>query len=163
MVSARRPSAGFTLIELMVTLAIAALVLMAGMPFGVQWSDNNRQMQARSVLWEAVGEARARAMRNPDGLAADQPVAGVYWAVLPDDEQRAFQARDAHGPVWSGTVHATIGLAGLPEPESDAPVCLVSFNSRGQPLPANAACAGAQSVELLVRGANRDMPDVQLL
>lgn len=165
MVSGVRPAAGFTLIELMITLAIAALVLVAGMPFGLQWADNNRQLQARGVLWEATGGARARAMRNPDGRAADQPVAGVYWtAAAPEDGgRRAFEVRDGHGTVWSGTIHATVGLADLPEPESDAPVCLVAFNSRGQPLPAGGGCAGLQAVEILVRGANRGMADVPLL
>lgn len=156
---------GFTLIELMITLAIAALILVAGMPFGVQWSDNNRQLQARGVLWEATGEARALAMRNPDGRAADQPVAGVYWTEAPPEAggRRAFEVRDAHGTVWSGTLHASVGLRDLPEPEAGAPVCLVAFNSRGQPLPPGGGCAGLQAVEILVRGTNRGMPDVPLL
>lgn len=164
MVSGRRRARGFTLVELMITLAIMALILMAGMPFAVQWVDNNRQLQARGALWEATGEARARAMRNPAGLAAGEPVAGVYWAApAATGGDRAFEVRDGHQTVWAGRVHGTVGLGNLPEPAPDAPQCLVSFNSRGQPLPPNGACPGVQSVEIRVRGANRGMPDVRLL
>ncbi|HIY70380.1 MAG TPA: prepilin-type N-terminal cleavage/methylation domain-containing protein [Candidatus Luteimonas excrementigallinarum] len=154
--------AGFTLVELMITLAIASLLLLASMPFGMQWTDNNRQLQARGVLWEATGEARARAMRNPDGRAASLPVAAVYWTSPGDTGGRTLEVRDVYGAVWSGAVHNTITLYGLPEPEPDAPVCLAGFNSRGQLLPPSPACHGVQAVEILVRGENRGMADVSL-
>jgi|GEM_PF-366309 len=66
---------GVTLIELMIGLFIMAMLLMAAMPFGAHWVSSNRQMEARSVLWEGVSQARAMALRNPSARRATAPAA----------------------------------------------------------------------------------------
>jgi len=63
-------AAGFTLIELMVTVAIMAVLALAGMPFAKSWMESNRQMQARNLLWEGIAQSRAVALRNPGGTTA---------------------------------------------------------------------------------------------
>lgn len=75
----RPRTAGFTLIELMIGIAIMALLLLTAAPFTSAWVDGARQMRARSTVIEAVGQARALAMRNPDAAAAGEPVAAVLY------------------------------------------------------------------------------------
>ncbi|KLI99891.1 hypothetical protein WQ56_10865 [Luteimonas sp. FCS-9] len=84
----RTAQGGFTLIELMVTIAVMALLALAALPFTRNWVDGTREIRARSSLIEAVGQARALAMRNPYGLpttdATGTPLATA--AVLYDGE-----------------------------------------------------------------------------
>lgn len=68
-------SRGVTLIELMIGLFIMAMLLLAAMPFGARWVSSNRQMEARSLLWEGVSQARAMALRNPSARRATEPAA----------------------------------------------------------------------------------------
>ena len=63
----RRPC-GFSLIELMITVALVAVLAVAAMPFAQSWMDGNRQLQVRSRLLMGVAQARALALRNPNGL-----------------------------------------------------------------------------------------------
>lgn len=47
-----KPAAGFTLIELMVTLAVMAVMAVlaaAGTPFALSWMDSNRQLHRRAT------------------------------------------------------------------------------------------------------------------
>lgn len=62
---------GFTLIEFAITIVVMALLVLAAMPFTREWIDSNRQLQARSQLWEAVGQARALALRNRHALSGE--------------------------------------------------------------------------------------------
>lgn len=71
----RRNATGVTLIELMITITIMALLVLVTLPLTSDWIDGNRQMRAKSNLLEAVGQARALAMRNPRALPTN--VAGT--------------------------------------------------------------------------------------
>lgn len=73
--------AGFTLVELMVGIAIMAMLVLAAAPFTLDWVDGTRQMRARSNLLEAVGQARSLAMRNPFALPTLDPATGTPLAV----------------------------------------------------------------------------------
>jgi len=120
-VVARAPlPGGFTLIELMVTLAIMAMLLLAAAPFTLDWADGTRQMRARSNLLEGVGQARALAMRDPYRCGpAGGAVAKLAYAA---DTQtlRVFMRARAGGecaagwedaPVWQGRITSSGGLA----------------------------------------------------
>lgn len=166
MVSRPTPRAlrGVTLVELMVTLAVMALLMMGGLPFARQWLDDNRQLQARGTLWEAVGEARARAMRNPQGVATGTAVTRVFWSAPGGMGGRnTFEVRSAGQTVWTGPVHPSVGVNALQAPASGASLCLAAYDSRGALLPADAQCQGLRVVQLHVRGEHRGMPDVHLL
>ena len=63
----RRPC-GFSLIELMITVALVAVLAVAAMPFAQSWMDGNRQLQVHSRLLMGVAQARALALRNPNGF-----------------------------------------------------------------------------------------------
>ena len=56
---------GFTLIELVVTLAIMALLLFMAVPLATDWTYSARTLQARGTLVEGFAQAKALALRNP--------------------------------------------------------------------------------------------------
>lgn len=69
---------GFTLIELMVTIGLVAFLLTLGVPLAREWVQSAHQRDAANILNEALGRAKALALRNPQGLT-DQtlPAAAV--------------------------------------------------------------------------------------
>ncbi len=71
MVSAR----GFSLIELMVVVALLAFLLMLAVPFTNTWSANAKLRDAENQLHQGVGRAKALALRNHAGMTNNQAVA----------------------------------------------------------------------------------------
>lgn len=137
---ARRAS-GFTLIELMIAIAIMALLLLAAAPFTLDWVDGTRQMRARNNLLEAVGRARALAMRNPHALTAAEATQGAA-AVVYDSATHTLCVvpRNADGTAWKmcGTGDwrgqianpANLSLASGAADDAEAFVC-AAYDTRG--------------------------------
>ena len=70
---------GFTLIELMVTLAILAMLLLMAAPLAADWVHGARTLQARGTLVQGFENAKALALRNPCGAPNETQ---AYAAVL---------------------------------------------------------------------------------
>jgi prepilin-type N-terminal cleavage/methylation domain-containing protein len=69
---------GFTLVEIVVTLSLLALILIMSMPFTTAWINNAKVSETETVLQQAVAMARAQAVNSPrDQLAQQAPVAVV--------------------------------------------------------------------------------------
>lgn len=94
-------SRGFSLIELMVTLAVLALLTLAAMPFSGAWLDGQRQSQLRSALLEGISQARALALRNPHCLQADTEAVRLYYLY---GQLRLIQPENSanctDSPIW---------------------------------------------------------------
>ena len=131
-------TAGFTLVELMVTLALMAMLLLLAMPFTQRWSESNRQMQARSVLWDGVGRARAVAMRNAGQLPANEAAAVLKLV----DGELQVQVSGSGDTVWKSELNkkVTLKLADKAGAASAEFSC-VAFNSRGLRLPLATDCS----------------------
>ena len=176
---ARRP-AGFTLIELMVGIAIMALLLLAAAPYTLDWVDGTRQLRARSNLLEAVGQARALAMRNPRALTADQAVEGaaavVYdnathtlWVVARTSDGSGWDAFGAAGD-WRGQIAnpASLALAGGAADDAADFVC-AAFDTRGALVDSSyegAACtapAAGAAASVFIKVGSQEAMDVALL
>ncbi|MCE7031174.1 prepilin-type N-terminal cleavage/methylation domain-containing protein [Lysobacter sp. GX 14042] len=147
---------GFTLVELMVTVAVMAILAALALPAAATWASGARQAEARGALVESLGRARALAIRNPDGRAAGQAVAMVR---LRGDTLQVV--RVANGQVgWQADLHPGVRLA------DDGGVAFncVAFDSRGlRPEPASAPdCTWAPRVQVQV-GGRRAPVDVELL
>lgn len=149
---AMRRCAGFSLVELMVTLLIGALLALAGMLVASDWGDGNRQMQARNVVWEAVSQARAAALRNPCRAGAGAVAATATLrqddtdpdvtklVVSSPSEEPDCDPADGETRLWSGTLPkgTTLKLAGQESvagklawvTETDELTC-VAFDNRG--------------------------------
>lgn len=70
---------GFTLIELVVTLAIMLLLLLMAVPLATDWTYSARTLQARGTLVEGFAQAKALALRNP---CAAPNATGTHAATL---------------------------------------------------------------------------------
>ena len=93
----RRP-AGFTLIELMVTIAIAAILLMVGAPSFVAFQRNSELTSAANSFVAALSAARGEAMKR-GRQAVVVPLADNDWATgwtvfVDTDNDRQFNGSD---------------------------------------------------------------------
>jgi type IV fimbrial biogenesis protein FimT len=72
---------GFTLIELMVTLAVMAILLVAGVPSFVDFFDKNRVRGAADGVISLIGNARAEAVKNDLDVNIAMTGSGTAWCV----------------------------------------------------------------------------------
>lgn len=111
MVSAK----GFTLIELVVVMVILLLLLAAGVPLASGWSNSSSAQHAASLLKQAMGMAKAKALSNPLGVAGDNPAATL---VVADGTSLCVYAGAASSmscsstAIWRGSVSAILTLNG---------------------------------------------------
>lgn len=82
---------GFTLVEFLVTASLIALLVGAALPFSSDWVASSRIQETQSLLQKAISTAKARAMRNPNGIASQTPVAVVCRRVI--DAHSELQVR----------------------------------------------------------------------
>ncbi|MCD9004672.1 prepilin-type N-terminal cleavage/methylation domain-containing protein [Luteimonas sp. XNQY3] len=187
MVGRRRPAGatgGFTLVELMITLLILALLALAGLPFGHAWIEGNRQMQLRSQVLEGVGQARALALRNPHGLRADAAGNPVESARLDYDAtgrtlQVVQKQADGHWPAadappeWRSPPAAgalALKLAGPAgfvdaaafDAAATAFACIV-FDTRGRPVPDASGCTLGDAQRIAIGTGDREPLHADLL
>lgn len=172
---------GFTLIELMVTLAITAILLLMAMPLTGAYFENARVRKAAEAFAAGLHQARNEAIRTNTGasmlLTTAAPVipatdnlpptpgsvsftAGVSWAV--------FTRANATAPrVTVATRNASEGNGALvlmlPTAATGAPA-LIQFNGLGVPAglaapalyqftgPSNATCAAQPNQSVTCMG-----------
>lgn len=153
---------GFSLVELMVTLAIVAVLGLLAVPFTAAWVQGSRQEEVRGALAQAVGQARALALRNPAGLPPGAPAACVRRAAAALEVVQPAAAQDcAAAPVvWRTPLDAGVGL----HDATGAAFACVAFDSRGQPADPAQAPACTLATRLSVAGRDpEDAIDVDLL
>lgn len=159
-------AAGFTLIELMVTVAVMAVLAAAGMPFALSWMDSNRQMQARNLMWEGVAQARAVALRNPGEAVAGQVSArlersnGVLQVLRTGSDDAVWKST----PLPGGDA-STFKLANAGGVASSDDWACVAFDNRGHRVTAaGVVCAvNASQTRIAVGFSNQDLLYVDLL
>ena len=112
---------GFSIIELMIVILIMGLALMKGVPLTVDWVNSARVTEAESALVEAVGLAKAKALRNSRGVIDGSAVTAVCYgnAMVNVVEAAAAgspaQCSGGSTQLWkkslSGSVDITVGGA----------------------------------------------------
>ena len=143
---------GFTLIEMMVTLAIAAVLMMVAVPSFVAFQRNSELTSVANNLVGAMNTARTESMKRNMNVYVG-PTTGTDWSagwqVFVDvDRDGAFSTGDVvviTYPALPGYITATA--------TSDA----AGFNGSGY------SFAGASLNNLTVNIARNDVPSAQLL
>lgn len=124
--STARAATGFTLVELMVTLAVAAILVAVALPSFQRMTANNTITNTYYDLMAAVRNARSEAVSRGAPIRVKAASSGWSggWSVLTSDDTalRTYGARDSKYTV-------TTTPSGITE---------VTFNSRGSM--ANAVC-----------------------
>lgn len=70
---------GFTLIELMITIAVLALLLFIGSALTSAWIDRSQVNNGLSSLKNAVSQAKSAALRNTNDQPTEHPAASVCF------------------------------------------------------------------------------------
>lgn len=69
--------AGLTLIEMMIVVLLIAILALLATPLTSGWIDSARLGEAQGALEQAVGHAKAAALRNPAGLKTGQAASAI--------------------------------------------------------------------------------------
>ncbi|WP_313072118.1 prepilin-type N-terminal cleavage/methylation domain-containing protein [Melaminivora sp.] len=136
----RRPG-GFTLVELAVALAIAALLMLMAAPLASDWVHGAHTRQARAVLEQGHAQARALALRNPCGTPVAARLAlrssgaqTVEVSVQTGDGSGSCAFLEDHAdPQWSAQLPAGVALSWNDRPLVAGEAQQLDLDSRGQP------------------------------
>lgn len=125
---------GFTLIEIMIVIGLIAFLALTVSPIGGSWIRSADVQKTEGNLMEAIGRAKAAALRNPSGVVGDMPVT----AICIGDTLVVLQSTDNDPPncaglvgrqLWRTTLDTGVNItAGN---DSTTPVSCACFNNKG--------------------------------
>jgi len=134
----------FSLVELMVSLAIMSFLLMVSAPFLSDWTASRQIKDAQSKLLSGYGLAKALALRNPEGVTSDAaaritPSAGAdNWMLYVCTASAVLTTCDASNAVWKADFPVGIALTLSTSASSVCPTTSsapsISIDNRGAPI-----------------------------
>jgi type IV fimbrial biogenesis protein FimT len=138
-----KPLRGFSLIELMITVSVLAILLGLGLPQFSQLIATQRQRTAASELFDSLAFARSEAVkRNADVTVSADDLAGG-WSVVLDDDTVLRSQPASPGVGFNPTALAAVfnpqgrlksGASSVEVTSSGASACrLVTIASNGRP------------------------------
>ncbi len=104
MLSTRRNASGFTLFELVVAMAITAILVTIAIPSFSGLTAEERAKSASSELFESLLRTRSSAIKRDTNVSLT-PDGGVWangWEIV--DPTNAANALDTHGPTAGVTI-----------------------------------------------------------
>jgi|SRR5690606_565123 len=87
---------GFTLIEILIVIAIFALIILVAAPLTGSWVSDANRLEAEAQLTQAIGRAKAAALRNHRAATGDNPVTAV--CLSGNNELTIREGTDAAAP-----------------------------------------------------------------
>lgn len=131
----RRRAAGFTLIELMVTVAIGAVLMMVAAPSFIGFQRNSEMTSLTNALLAAANTARAEAMKTgmnafvvPSGNGSDW---SAGWVVFVDkNRDNAYTASADTTVLVQGATPSYITITGTGN-AAISPASYIRFDSSG--------------------------------
>lgn len=135
-----RRNSGFTLIELMVTIAIAGMLLFIGAPLSKAWTDSAHQRDAAGLLSQGISRAKATALRNPGGAQEEAPAAalcrsGQVLKLFSIADTQSISCSATANILWTAQLPTSVALQA-----GGTDIACVAFNSRGLPVVGGNAC-----------------------
>ncbi len=148
---------GFSLIELMMILAIMALLATAAAPLTGGWVKDADLTKVRGSLTQAVGRAKAASLRNFRGAQSNAPVAAICIA---NNTVTVREGTSANAPscssntgtvVWQDPLDSDVTIT-----SGGSAVSCLCFDNRG--LLTNNACTGCSTTGslTLTAGSHND-------
>lgn len=124
-------SRGFSLIELMITLAVLGILLAVGVPLTRAWSDSAYQREAAGLLQQGISRTKATALRNEGGVQNSAPAAVLCLSsqslkLFKLDKGQGIDCSATSNSLWSAALpsSATIKVQG-------SNFTCVAFDNRG--------------------------------
>lgn len=155
-------AAGFSLIELIITLALVSFLLLMGGSLTSAWIDRSKVDNAAAMLKSATSFARSAALRNKDNLASDSlAIAVCIQTTEPDADQLKISVQRVSGGspcnASSGSNHILkeFELAkGVTIEQEEEPLQCIAFNANG--LVNETECNGRLDLEITTGKNNEE-------
>lgn len=132
---------GFTLIELMIAIAIFGLLMTFGAQLTKSWTDSAQQNEAANLLKQGISRAKATALRNPGGAMGTSPAAvlcrsGQSLKLFSLADQASLDCTSNTSVLWQASLPASANLQ-----VGGTNLTCIAFNSRGLPVNGSSTCA----------------------
>lgn len=151
---------GFTLIELVVTIAVLAMLLLLALPLTSAWADGAQQQTAANVLHEGIGRAKAQALLNPGSVTGTETPAAALCITNKTLSLHPIESGDSINCSSSSIWSAQLPDKPAVKVASNDFVC-VAFNNRGLPVtPSGSSCTTS---EIAVTVSSQDAINVPLI
>jgi prepilin-type N-terminal cleavage/methylation domain-containing protein len=150
-------NSGFTLIEVMIVVAIIALVVLVTAPLSGHWVTDANRLEAEGQLNQAVGRAKASALRNYMGATGNTAVTAICLSndnvltVLEGTPGTPAVSPDCTTgtgtQLWRGKLHANITV------QADAAdFSCMCFDNRATPTSSCNTCSTSTKFSLTAGG-----------
>lgn len=140
---------GFTLIEVLITVALVGIIAVVASPLTGSIMSGSRISEAEGVLNQAVGKAKAIALRNHMGAMSDAPVAAVcisntnQLTVEQGDSGTSPSCSTGDGSiVWTAQMNSDVAIK---TSESGAPSVVSCMCFSNKALLTSSSCSGCIS------------------
>lgn len=133
-------SRGFTLIELMITLAIFSFLITMGSQLTKSWTDSARQLEAANLLKQGISRAKATALRNPGAAQSNAPAAalcssGQTLKLFSVADLASINCAATDNILWQANLPGSAALQ-----NGGTNITCIAFNSRGLPVTGSNSC-----------------------
>lgn len=158
---------GFTLVELMITIAVLSIILMMGTALTRSWIDRSQVTHAMSAFKSAVNQAQAAALRNTNNQPTNSASVSVCWNANNSTMRIVRVAKGSQQvcqDVAENTVLQTISLPkGLAIQQGNIAFQCISFNSAGVVIVAASSNCISDTKSTFKVGKNNETADLSLI